>query len=72
MRPNNSGTGRGYSRYDECSLEQGEARQLAFGSAVLMGRLGGQLSDAEQDRIVAEGLKEVTMHENRPYARTAS
>jgi hypothetical protein len=49
---------------DQCSLEQEEARQFAFGSAVLMGRSGSpHLSDAEQERLVAEGLKEVTMHE---------
>ncbi len=49
---------------DQCSLEEDEARQFAFGSAVLMGRAGTpQLTDAEQERLVAEGLKEVTMHE---------
>ncbi len=49
---------------DQCSLEEEEARQFAFGSAVLMGRAGTpQLTDAEQERLVAEGLKEVTMHE---------
>ena len=49
---------------DECALEEGESREFAFGSAILMGRAGGTpMSDAEQERIVAEGLKEVTMHE---------
>ncbi|HEV2968405.1 MAG TPA: zinc-dependent metalloprotease [Pirellulales bacterium] len=54
---------RGHALDDHCNLEEGESRQFAFGSAVLMGRAGAQLTDAEQDRLVAEGLKEVTMHE---------
>ena len=38
--------------------------ELAFGSAVLMGRAGATpMTDAEQERMVDEGLKEVTMHE---------
>ena len=49
---------------DQCSLEEDEARQFAFGSAVLMGRAGTpQMTAAEEERLVAEGLKEVTMHE---------
>jgi Met-zincin/Domain of unknown function (DUF5117) len=54
---------RGHTLDAQCALEEGESRQFAFGSAVLMGRAGAKLSDAEQDRLVAEGLKEVTMHE---------
>ena len=54
----------GNSLHDHCALEEGEAQQFAFGSAILMGRAGPvQMTDAEQERLVAEGLKETAMHE---------
>ena len=57
---------RGHTRglFDQCNLPDGEARQLAFGSAILLGRAtAGQLTAADEDRLVAEGLKSIAMHE---------
>ncbi len=53
----------GNALFDYCSLEEEEARQFAFGSAVLMARTSGSTNDADAERITMEGLKEVTMHE---------
>ena len=55
--------GRNLNLFDTCALCDGEARELAFGSAVLTARAGGKLSAAEEDKLVAQGLKMVTMHE---------
>lgn len=50
--------------FDNCTLEEEEGRQFAFGSAVLMARAAtGPANEADAQRIVMEGLKEVTMHE---------
>ncbi len=54
---------RGRYAFDTCALCDGEARELAFGSAVLTARAGGKLTAAEEDKLVAQGLKMVTMHE---------
>ncbi|HKD35166.1 MAG TPA: DUF5117 domain-containing protein, partial [Pirellulales bacterium] len=54
----------GNAFFDHCTLEQEEGRQFAFGSAVLMARTAaGSANAADAERIVMEGLKEVTMHE---------
>ncbi len=54
----------GHGTHDHCALMDGESRELAFGSAVLMGRTApGVATDAEQERLIAEGLKSVAMHE---------
>ena len=50
---------------DHCALDDGRSRgEFAFGSAVLMGRADrAAMTDAEQERLIMQGLKEVTMHE---------
>ena len=53
----------GRNLFDACALCDGEARELAFGSAVLTARAGGKLSPAEEDKLVEQGLKMITMHE---------
>jgi len=53
----------GHGPHDHCALMDGESRELAFGSAVLMGRATGPASEAEQEKLIAEGLKSVAMHE---------
>lgn len=43
-----------------CELNHGLARELAFGSAVLAART---TNPADRDKLIMQGLKEVTMHE---------
>ncbi len=43
-----------------CELSHGLGRELAFGSAVLSARTS---SPAEREKLIMQGLKEVTMHE---------
>jgi hypothetical protein len=45
---------------EECQLRHGLARELAFGSAVLAGRT---TNPADREKLIMQGLKEVTMHE---------
>lgn len=43
-----------------CELSHGLARELAFGSAVLLTRTS---NPADREKLITQGLKEVTMHE---------
>ena len=54
---------RGQSLFTHCSLLDGESRELAFATSVLAARPPAQLSDAELNRLINEGMKMVTMHE---------
>jgi len=47
---------------DGCDLEDGESREMAFGSAIWAAR-AEPISEAEHDRLVMQGLKMVAMHE---------
>ena len=53
----------GNNLFDHCALADGEAMQFAFGSAILSARATGSVSEADQEKLVAQGLKMVTMHE---------
>jgi hypothetical protein len=54
---------RGNNLFDHCALADGEAMQFAFGSAILAARATGSVAEADQEKLVAQGLKMVTMHE---------
>jgi hypothetical protein len=53
----------GNNLFDHCALADGEAMQFAFGSAILSARATGSVAEADQEKLVAQGLKMVTMHE---------
>ncbi len=46
-----------------CQLTAGRARDLAFGESVLAAKETGPGTEAEKERLIMQGLKEVTMHE---------
>jgi hypothetical protein len=46
-----------------CELHSGMARELAFGSTALAAMAPAATSAKEQERLLLQGLKEVTMHE---------
>ncbi len=48
------------------------SRELAFGSAALMAADAGAPSKAMHEKLIMQGLKEVTMHEVGPHARPAA
>jgi hypothetical protein len=52
-----------HGMFDRCTLSDGLSREFAFGSTVLAAHAGGPGSEAEKERMIMEGLKEVTMHE---------
>jgi hypothetical protein len=47
----------------DCKLAQGMNVQLAFGSAAIMAASDPKLSEANMEKLIQQGLKEVTMHE---------
>ena len=51
--------------HQACRLNIGMAKQLAFGTTALLGRLGmdAKSSLEEQEKLIAQALKEVVMHE---------
>jgi hypothetical protein len=52
------------TRYDQCLLGHGMPRQLAFGSAAIDAYAAdGKLSAENLEKLIQQGLKEVTMHE---------
>jgi len=51
----------GHKLFERCNLADGLSRELAFASTVMMANPGK--SEAEVERMIVEGLKEVTMHE---------
>ena len=58
---------------DQCSLEEDEARQFAFGSAVLLGRAGAGPDDRRRARAARrEGLERSDDARGRPHARPAA
>lgn len=46
-----------------CELHQGMAREMAFGSAALLAGAAGTDDAKEHEKLIMQGLKEVTMHE---------
>jgi hypothetical protein len=51
-------------RYDQCRLGHGMPMQLAFGSAAIQGYAADAKISAENlEKLIQQGLKEVTMHE---------
>ena len=51
--------------HNSCQLNHGMARQFAFGHAVLAAQAGAdpKVSAEQQEKLMLQGLKEVTMHE---------
>ncbi len=47
----------------DCQLSTGRARDFAFGEAVFAAKEAGPQSEAEKEKLIMQGLKEVTMHE---------
>jgi hypothetical protein len=54
-----------HGRYGDCRLSDGMSPQFAFGAAALLTRAGAdaKLSAEVQEKLIMQGLKEVTMHE---------
>jgi hypothetical protein len=52
-----------HSALCRCELHNGMARELALGSTALLARSDAALAAKEQDKLIMQGLKEVTMHE---------
>jgi hypothetical protein len=53
----------GRSQHATCLLNRGMARQLAFGAAAIIARADPKQAAELQERLIMQGLKEVTMHE---------
>jgi len=51
------------SQHATCLLNRGMARQLAFGAATIIARADPKQAAVLQERLIMQGLKEVTMHE---------
>jgi hypothetical protein len=52
------------TRIDQCQLSHGMTMQLAFGSAAIQGYAADPKASAENlEKMIQQGLKEVTMHE---------
>jgi hypothetical protein len=51
----------GHSANCTCNMLGGMSRQLAFGASIMAGR---KRSPGEMDKLIMQGLKEVTMHES--------
>lgn len=47
----------------ECHLATGMSMQLAFGSAAIMAGADPKVNEANLEKLIQQGLKEVTMHE---------
>lgn len=47
----------------DCSLAHGMSMQLAFGSAAIMAETDPKVVEANLEKLIQQGLKEVTMHE---------
>jgi hypothetical protein len=47
----------------ECALATGMSMQLAFGSAAIMAGADAKTNEANLEKLIQQGLKEVTMHE---------
>jgi len=47
----------------DCTLATGMSMQLAFGSAAIMAGADQKVNEANLDKLIQQGLKEVTMHE---------
>jgi hypothetical protein len=64
-RPSGEGTfAKRPTRYDQCLLGHGMPRQLAFGSAAIEAYAADSKLSAENlEKLIQQGLKEVTMHE---------
>jgi hypothetical protein len=47
----------------DCTLAQGMSMQLAFGASAIMAESDPKIVEANLDKMIQQGLKEVTMHE---------
>ncbi|MCC7086599.1 MAG: zinc-dependent metalloprotease [Pirellulales bacterium] len=47
----------------DCQLAAGRALDFAFGTAALLSSADQPLSDAQREKMIMQGMKEVTMHE---------
>jgi hypothetical protein len=47
----------------DCTLATGMSMQLAFGSAAILAGADAKINEASLDKLIQQGLKEVTMHE---------
>jgi hypothetical protein len=47
----------------DCTLATGMSMQLAFGSAAIMAGADAKVNEANLEKLIQQGLKEVTMHE---------
>jgi uncharacterized protein DUF4953/uncharacterized protein DUF5117 len=47
----------------DCTLAHGMSMQLAFGSAAIMAGADPKVNEANLEKLIQQGLKEVTMHE---------
>ncbi len=50
-------------RNTDCELSQGMSLQLAFGQAAILAESDPKLLEANLEKLIQQGLKEVTMHE---------
>jgi hypothetical protein len=50
-------------QHRDCMLSHGMARQLAFGATAVMAQPDPKLAEQAQEKLIMQGLKEVTMHE---------
>jgi hypothetical protein len=48
---------------NECALATGMSMQLAFGAAAIMAGADPKVNEANMEKLIQQGLKEVTMHE---------
>ncbi|HZN36320.1 MAG TPA: zinc-dependent metalloprotease [Pirellulaceae bacterium] len=47
----------------DCQLSQGMSMQLAFGQAAILAETDPKIAEANLEKLIQQGLKEVTMHE---------
>lgn len=65
LEPAEEGTAaaRVFGLQDHCVLNQGMSRQLAFGTSAVLARADAKDVAAQREKLIMQGLKEVTMHE---------
>ncbi len=49
--------------YPECRLNTGMSSQMAFGTAAIFARVDAKTAAEQKEKLIMQGLKEVTMHE---------
>ena len=51
------------AHFPECRLSHGMATQMAFGAAAILNRADAKQAELDKEKLIMQGLKEVTMHE---------